>query len=62
MKVAEIWRYPVKTMAGEKLLRALVGSLWVTTCNWCVAVLVPNPPRSRSSPSSPAINAVHGDS
>ena len=27
MKVAEIWRYPVKTMAGEKLDRTMVGPL-----------------------------------
>jgi uncharacterized protein YcbX len=27
MKVAEIWRYPVKTMAGEKLQRARIGPL-----------------------------------
>lgn len=29
MKVAEIWRYPVKTMAGEKLQSAAVGHLGV---------------------------------
>lgn len=29
MRVAEIWRYPVKTMAGEKLQRARVGPLGV---------------------------------
>ncbi len=29
MKIAEIWRYPVKTMAGEKLERAAVGSLGI---------------------------------
>ena len=29
MTVAEIWRYPVKTMAGEKLQRAAVGHLGV---------------------------------
>jgi uncharacterized protein YcbX len=29
MKVAEIWRYPVKTMGGEKLERADVGSLGI---------------------------------
>jgi uncharacterized protein YcbX len=27
MKVTEIWRYPVKTMAGEKLQRARIGPL-----------------------------------
>ena len=27
MKVAEIWRYPVKTMAGEKLQRVSIGPL-----------------------------------
>jgi uncharacterized protein len=27
MKVAEIWRYPVKTMAGKKLERVRIGSL-----------------------------------
>jgi uncharacterized protein YcbX len=27
MKVAEIWRYPVKTMAGEKLERVRIGPL-----------------------------------
>ena len=27
MKVAEIWRYPVKTMAGEKLQRIRIGPL-----------------------------------
>ncbi|MFN0151674.1 MAG: MOSC N-terminal beta barrel domain-containing protein [bacterium] len=29
MKVDEIWRYPVKTMAGEKLPRAKVGPLGI---------------------------------
>jgi uncharacterized protein YcbX len=29
MKVAEIWRYPVKTMAGEKLQRAGIGPLGI---------------------------------
>jgi hypothetical protein len=29
MKVAEIWRYPVKTMAGEKLQRARLGPLGI---------------------------------
>jgi len=29
MKVAEIWRYPVKTMAGEKLARAVLGPLGI---------------------------------
>ena len=29
MKVAEIWRYPVKTMAGEKLQRAALGPLGI---------------------------------
>jgi uncharacterized protein len=29
MKVMEIWRYPVKTMAGEKLQRARVGPLGI---------------------------------
>ena len=29
MQVAEIWRYPIKTMAGEKLQRALVGPLGI---------------------------------
>jgi uncharacterized protein YcbX len=29
MKVAEIWRYPVKTMAGEQLRRAAIGPLGV---------------------------------
>src|SRR5690349_21613830 len=29
MHVAEIWRYPVKTMAGEKLERARVGPLGI---------------------------------
>ena len=29
MKITEIWRYPVKTMAGEKLERAVVGSLGI---------------------------------
>lgn len=29
MKVAEIWRYPVKTMAGEKLQRAVIGPLGI---------------------------------
>ena len=27
MKITELWRYPVKTMAGEKLNRVAVGSL-----------------------------------
>ena len=29
MNVAEIWRYPVKTMAGEKLQRAKIGPLGI---------------------------------
>ncbi|MEI6667322.1 MAG: MOSC N-terminal beta barrel domain-containing protein [Acidobacteriota bacterium] len=29
MKIAEIWRYPVKTMAGEELERAAVGPLGI---------------------------------
>jgi uncharacterized protein len=29
MKITEIWRYPVKTMAGEKLERAGIGSLGI---------------------------------
>lgn len=29
MKIAEIWRYPVKTMAGEKLQRAALGPLGI---------------------------------
>ncbi|HEY1557698.1 MAG TPA: MOSC N-terminal beta barrel domain-containing protein [Kofleriaceae bacterium] len=29
MRLAEIWRYPVKTMAGERLERATVGPLGV---------------------------------
>lgn len=29
MKVTEIWRYPVKTMAGEKLQRVKIGSLGI---------------------------------
>ena len=29
MQVTEIWRYPVKTMAGEKLLRARLGPLGI---------------------------------
>jgi uncharacterized protein YcbX len=29
MHVSEIWRYPVKTMAGERLQRTLVGPLGV---------------------------------
>jgi len=29
MNVAEIWRYPVKTMAGEQLQRAMIGPLGV---------------------------------
>ncbi|MCE9619176.1 MAG: MOSC N-terminal beta barrel domain-containing protein [Planctomycetes bacterium] len=29
MKVTEIWRYPVKTMAGEKLQRAAIGPLGI---------------------------------
>lgn len=29
MKITELWRYPVKTMAGEKLERAGVGSLGI---------------------------------
>ncbi len=29
MKIAEIWRYPVKTMGGEPLTRALVGPLGI---------------------------------
>jgi uncharacterized protein YcbX len=29
MKITEIWRYPVKTMAGEKLLRVGIGPLGI---------------------------------
>jgi len=29
MRVAELWRYPVKTMAGERLERARLGSLGI---------------------------------
>ena len=29
MKVAELWRYPVKTMGGERLTRARVGALGI---------------------------------
>lgn len=29
MRVAEIWRYPVKTMAGERLERATIGPLGI---------------------------------
>jgi hypothetical protein len=29
MQVAEVWRYPVKTMAGEKLQRARIGLLGI---------------------------------
>jgi len=29
MKVVEIWRYPIKTMAGEKLQRARIGPLGI---------------------------------
>ncbi|MGZ5025871.1 MAG: MOSC N-terminal beta barrel domain-containing protein [Methylobacter sp.] len=29
MKIDEIWRYPVKTMAGEKLQRACIGPLGI---------------------------------
>ena len=29
MRVAEIWRYPVKTMAGQRLQRAAVGALGI---------------------------------
>ena len=29
MKVTEIWRYPVKTMAGEKLQRVIIGPLGI---------------------------------
>ncbi len=29
MKVTEIWRYPVKTMAGEKLQRAFIDPLGI---------------------------------
>jgi uncharacterized protein YcbX len=29
MKVTEIWRYPVKTMAGEKLHQVHVGPLGI---------------------------------
>jgi uncharacterized protein len=29
MKVTEIWRYPVKTMAGEKLHRVRLGPLGI---------------------------------
>ncbi|HSL05878.1 MAG TPA: MOSC N-terminal beta barrel domain-containing protein, partial [Nitrospiraceae bacterium] len=29
MKITEIWRYPVKTMAGEKLQRARIGPLGI---------------------------------
>ena len=33
MKVAEIWRYPVKTMAGEKLQRVRIGPLGLEYMN-----------------------------
>ena len=29
MKVTEIWRYPVKTMAGEKLQRVRIGPIGI---------------------------------
>ena len=29
MKVAQIWRYPVKSMAGERLDHARIGSLGI---------------------------------
>jgi len=29
MKVAELWRYPVKTMAGEMLRHAAIGPLGI---------------------------------
>ena len=29
MQVAEIWRYPVKTLAGEKVQRATIGPLGI---------------------------------
>ena len=29
MKVTEIWRYPVKTMGGEKLQRVRMGPLGI---------------------------------
>ena len=29
MKVAQIWRYPVKSMGGEKITRAVVSSLGI---------------------------------
>jgi len=29
MKIAELWRYPVKTMAGERLSRAVLGPLGI---------------------------------
>jgi uncharacterized protein YcbX len=29
MKIAEIWRYPIKTMAGEKLQRIAIGPLGI---------------------------------
>lgn len=29
MHIAEIWRYPVKTMAGERLRRARIGPLGI---------------------------------
>jgi uncharacterized protein YcbX len=29
MKVIELWRYPVKTMAGELLQRAMLGPLGI---------------------------------
>jgi len=33
MKVAEIWRYPVKTMAGEELQRVRLGPLGIEESN-----------------------------
>ena len=45
MKVTEIWRYPVKTMAGEKLQRVRIGALGIlcdglvspiTTFSWLI--------------------------
>ena len=29
MRITEIWRYPVKTMAGEKLQRVVMGPLGI---------------------------------
>lgn len=43
MKVAQIWRYPVKSMAGERLEQARIGPLGIeetASCMWKTRTVV----------------------